>query len=78
MLNFDFLEKSLVVSSTHFAYDLKKNRFLMLYSIKVSFSDCFYFLTYKAICALQLFVSPSCDVIDFEINLTFLIKPFFY
>ena len=24
MLNFDFLEKSLVVSSTHFAYDLKK------------------------------------------------------
>ena len=32
--------------------------------------DCFYFLMYWAVCAIPF---PVCDVINFEINLIFLI-----
>ena len=42
---------------------------------QISLSDCLYFLRYWAICVLQLFVS---QVINFEINLIFLIRQFFY
>ena len=41
-------------------------------------SDCLYFLKYWAICILKLFVLPGCNVINYEINLILLIKPFLY
>ena len=54
----------------------------MLYSIdQISLSDCLYFLRYWTICVLFICVVvyfPGCDVINLEINLIFLIKPFFY
>ena len=40
-------------------------------------SDCFYFLRYWAICSLQMFCYPGCEVKNFEINLIFLIKLLF-
>ena len=40
-------------------------------------SDCLYFFRYWAICVLQMFVSQA-DIIKFEINLIFILKPFRY
>ena len=67
MLNFDFWEKRLgVVSSPHFVYYFLLKMFLMLYSInRPNFIQ-------------QLFYFPDCDVMNFESNLIFPIKPFFY
>ena len=45
---------------------------------QTSLSDCFYLLRYRAICVLPLFVSKGSDVINFETNLIFLIKPFLH
>ena len=42
---------------------------------QISLSGCRYIMQYWPICVLWLFV-PSCDVINFDINLIFLIKPF--
>ena len=78
MLNFDFLEKGLgLVSSPHFGYNFSEKSFscYILLTDKFSMSDCLYFLRYRAIYVLQLFVSQV--VINFEINHIFLIKPFF-
>ena len=62
MLNFDFLEKGLViVSPQHFVYDFTRKIFVVLNSIN---------------CAIVC--KKGCDIINFEINLVFLIKPFFY
>ena len=48
----------------------------------ISLPGCLYFFRYCVICVLQLFIViiyvPGCDVINFEINQNFLIKPFFY
>ena len=46
---------------------------------QILLSGCLYFVRYWAIRVLQFFVNkqPSCDVIHFEINLTFLIKSLF-
>ena len=44
---------------------------------QISLSHCLYFLTYCAICALQLFVSQFTRL-KFEINYSFLIKAFSY
>ena len=73
MLNFDFLEKGL------FVYDFSRKMFIIyiLLTDQVLLSDCLYFFRYWEICVLQLFVSQV-DVIDFETNLIFLIKSFFY
>ena len=66
MLNFDFLEKGLgMVSPSHFSC-------YALLSDQTSLPDCFYFLRIWSICVLQ-----GCDVINFEINLIFLINAFF-
>ena len=57
MLNFDFLEKGLgIVSPPYFVYGFSRKMFLIVLTDKISFSDCFYFLSYWAICVLQLFV----------------------
>ena len=79
MLNFDFLKKSLgTVSSPYFLYDFSRKLFLMFYSINClsPSSDWLYFLRCNMSNAI-VFLS-SCDVISFETNLYFLIKPFFY
>ena len=81
MLNFEFLDKGLgIVSPAHFVYDFSTKMFLMLYSI--NWPDFIAWLPllllrYWAICVLQLFVTLGCDVMDFEIKLIFIIKPFF-
>ena len=81
MLNFDFLKKDLgLVSLPHFVYDFSRKMFLMLYSInwgnfivsrplllEILDNTCF-----ETICF------PVYDVIRFQFNLSFLIKPFFY
>ena len=66
--------------STTFCVWFSKKLFLMLILLtdQTSLFDCLYFLRYWAICVLQLFVSDVCDVKNSEINLIFLIKPFFY
>ena len=59
MLNFDFLEKGLViVSAPHFVYDIQRKMFLKLLSINWPY---FISLRYWEIC----------DVINFEVNLYF-------
>ena len=45
---------------------------------QISLPDCLYLLRYFSICAVPLIISPDCAVINFEINLIFLIKPFSY
>ena len=79
MLNFDFLDKGVeIVSPAYFAYDFSTKMFLMLYSI-----NCQYFIAWlpllleilSNIC-IAIVCYPGCDVMDFEINLIFLIEPF--
>ena len=80
MLNFNFLDKGLgIVSLAHFVYDFSTKMFLML--------DCINWPKFIAWLRLLLEILgnmciaiacyPGCDVMDFEINLTFLIQPFF-
>ena len=58
MLNFDFLEKGLrIVSPPYFLYDFSRKEFLMLLTDQILLPDCLYFMTYWAICVLQLFFS---------------------
>ena len=74
MLNFHFLEKGLgIVSPANFVYDFSTQMFFMLYSINWP----------KFIARLPLLLEilgsrymaiicyPCCDVMDFEINLSF-------
>ena len=51
---------------------------LSLLTTQISFCDCFYSLEYSTLCVLQLFVNQVVNVINFEINLIFLIKSFLY
>ena len=44
---------------------------------QVSLSSYLYCVRYWAICAFPLFVTLGYDIMNFEINLIFLIKPFF-
>ena len=81
MLNFDTLEKCLgILSPPYFVYDFSRKLFLMLYSTKCS--DFLFWLPLllerlSNICiAIVCFLSWG--VINFEINLIFLIKPFPY
>ena len=73
MAYFDILEKGLViVFLPHFLNDFLIKMFLMLYSTK--WTNCLVaFTSYIAI-----FCFLGCDVINFEINLIFLMKRFSY
>ena len=64
-----------LASLSHFLYSFWGKLFLLLFLLidHVSLSGCLYFVRYQAICLLQL----VCDVTTFEINLIYLIKPFF-
>ena len=81
MLNFDFLYKGLgIASPAHFVYDFSTKMFLMLYS-----TNCPNFIAWLSLLleilgnmGIAIVCQPGCDVMDFEINLFFLIEPFFY
>ena len=81
MLNFDFLEKGLrIVSSRYFVYDFSRKMFLMLCSINRPNLIVWLLLLLEilgGVCT-AIVCFPGCDVINFEINLILLIKPFFY
>ena len=80
-LIFDFLEKGLgIVPLPHFMHDFLRKNFLMLNSINwPNFIVWLPFLreTLGNMC-VAIVCFPDCDVINFEINLIHLIKPFSY
>ena len=78
MLKVNLLEKGLgIVSTPHFVHGFQEKCFscCILLNDQISLSDCLYFLGNMRI-AFVCF--PGCYVINFEINLVFLIKRFFY
>ena len=81
MINFDILEKGLgIISPTHFVYGFLTKMFFMLYYINwpnfiVRLSLLLEILGNTCILIISF---SDCNVINFEINLIFLIKPFFY
>ena len=80
MTNFDFLDKGLgIVAPPHFVYDFSAKILFVLYSINSpNFIVWFPLLLeiFDNIC-IAVVCYPGYDVIDFEINLIFLIEPFF-
>ena len=71
-----------LVSLPHFPHNFWRKIFLLLCFINwSSFIVCLslpcYFVRYWEICVLELFCKPGCDVMNFEVNLLFLIKLFF-
>ena len=80
MLNFDFLDNGLgIVSPAHFMYDLSTKIFLLLYSINLPNLIVWLSLLLEILCnmCIAIVYYPGCDVMDFEINLIFLIEPYF-
>ena len=78
MLNFDFLDKGLgVFSPAHFVYDFSTKMFVMLYSISwpnlISWMSLVLDILGKM--CIAIVCSPGC--VDFEINVIFIIEPFF-
>ena len=80
ILIFYFLEKDLgIVSPPYFVYDFSTKVFLMLYSI--NWPNCVWLRLLLEILGnmcIAIACLPGCDVMNFEINLIFLIKPFLY
>ena len=80
LLNFDFLDKGLgIVSPAYFVYDFSTKMFLMLYSINWPNFIAWLPLLLEILgnICIAIVCYPGCDVMDFEINLIFLIEPFF-
>ena len=78
MLNFDILEEGQeIVSSPQFVYDISRKLFLMLYFINWQ-NFIVLLLEILGNMCIAIVCFPGCDIINFEINLTFLNKPFFY
>ena len=79
--NFEKTKKDLkLVSLPHFLHGFWRNLFLLLYS--VTWQNFIVYLpllreTLDSRC-IAIVCEPSCDVINFEVNRVFLIKPFFY
>ena len=81
MFNFDFLEKGLgVVSRPHFVYDFSRKMCPMLHTFNLPNFIIWMPLLLEILGSMCIVIVclPDCDVINFEINLIFLIKPFFY
>ena len=80
MLNFDFLDEGLgIVSPAHFVYDFSTKMFLMLYSINWPNFIAWLPLLLEILgnMCIAIVYYPGCDVMDFEVNLIFLIEQFF-
>ena len=81
MLNFDFLEKGLgIVSASNFVYDFSRYFFLVLHSINWPNLIAWLPLLLEILgnMCITIVCFPGCYLINFEINLIFLTKPFFY
>ena len=81
MLNFRFSGKGQEIFSTlHFVYDFSRKMFFMLFSINWANIIVGLPLLLKILgnMLIAIVFFPDCDVINFEINLIFLIEPFFY
>ena len=81
MLNFHFSGKGQEIFSTlHFVYDFSRKMFFMLFSINWANIIVGLPLLLKILgnMLIAIVFFPDCDVINFEINLIFLIEPFFY
>ena len=79
MLNFDFIEKGLgIVFLPHFVYNFLRKMFLMLYSLNWPnfIARLSLLIDILVNMCIVIICQPDYDVIDFEINLLFLIKPF--
>ena len=79
MLNFDFLKVLGIVASPHFEYNFPKKciSFYILLTDKLHCLIAFTLDILGNMCTAMV-CFPGCDVINFKINLNFLIKPFFY
>ena len=80
MLKFDFLDKGLgIASPARFVYDFPTKMFLMLYSIKWPNFIVWLSLLLEILSNISIATVcyPGCEVMGFETNLIFLIKPFF-
>ena len=81
MLQFDFLEKSLgIVSPPHLVYDVSIEIFFILHCFNWPNLIAWSSLRHKilGIMYITIVCFPSCNVMNFEINLIFQIKPFLY
>ena len=81
MLNFNFSEKGLgLVSPQHFVYDFSRKVFVVLHSINRPKFIVRLSLLLKILgnMCITIVYQPGCNVIKFEVNLIFLIKPFQY
>ena len=81
MLNFSFSEKGLgLVSPPHFVYGFSRKMLFMLYSLNWLNFIAWLSLLLKIFgnTCITIVCLPGCDIINFEINLIFLIKPFCY
>ena len=79
IINFDFLEKGLgIVSPPYFVYDFSTKVFLMLYSINWPNFIIWLPLLLEILgnMCIEIVCLAVCDLINFEINLIFLIKSF--
>ena len=80
MLNLDFSDKGLgIVPPSHFVYDFSIKMFFMLHSVNGPNFIAWLPLPIEIsgnVC-IAIVCHPGCDVMDFEINLIFLIEPFF-
>ena len=73
MPNFNLLERSLgLVSPRHFVYNFQEkcSSFYILFTDQILFFDWLYFLRY----CVEIICCPVGDVINLEINISFLIK----
>ena len=68
-----------MVSPAHFVYDFSIKMFLMLYSINRPNFMVWLTLLLEILgnMCIAIVCYPGCEVMDFEINLIILIKPFF-
>ena len=81
MVKFEFWEKGLgIVSPPHFMEEFFKKKMIpMLYFINWPNFIVWFLLRFEILgnICIAIVCLPCCDIINFEINLVFLIKPFF-
>ena len=80
MTHFDSLEKGLeIVSPSNFVIDFSRKMFFMLYYINWPNVIVWLSLLFQILANMCITICfQGCDVIDFEIDIIFLIKLFFY
>ena len=80
MLKFDYLDKDLgIVSPAHLVHDFLAKMFFVLCSTNWPNFIAWLLLLFEILgnMCIAIVYYPGCDVMNFEINFIFLIKPFF-